>query len=133
MKHALRNYFTNPEATVRELMQVDPELALKVHQGLQPKAAQVPSAVREYEYVQGLPEDQRSGYMDFRRSMVPSFMSPITLGPYDEYIGGGAQGGETTATGPNGEKVRLNPQTGQWEPMGGAAGNASPQTFPVGG
>lgn len=34
-------------------------------------------------------------------------------------------GNEVTATGPNGQKLRLNPQTNQWEPMGGPTPQAS--------
>jgi hypothetical protein len=32
---------------------------------------------------------------------------------------------DVTATGPNGQKLRLNPQTNQWEPMGGPTPSAS--------
>lgn len=45
--------------------------------------------------------------------------------PGDQPMGAPAQGKEITATGPGGQKLRLNPQTNQWEPMGGPTQPAS--------
>jgi hypothetical protein len=49
----------------------------------------------------------------------------IQPNPGDQQPGAPVGGAPVTATGPNGEKIQLNPQTGQWEPMGGGASNGT--------
>jgi len=68
-------------------------------------------------------------FTNFQQYIHPP--SALTI-PYNSTVSTGGGTGEVTATGPNGQKIRLNPQTGQWEPMGGAGGNAS-GGFPSGG
>jgi hypothetical protein len=85
-----------------------------------------PGIIREYDIAKQrrlIPADTTYGqYVTMRN---PGSQTPVVLGHNDQLVSGG---GSTppTATGPNGEKVQYNAQTGQWEPLtGGAGGNAS--------
>ena len=131
---ALANYLGNLDPGLAELISTDPELGMSLYKMKNPAAKEPPAFVQEYLYRQGLPDDQRKSFDEFAnmRKFNP-FAAPITLGPGDTYEGpGGGQpeAQEQTATGPNGEKVRYNPQSGQWEPMGGATGSEPSPTFP---
>jgi hypothetical protein len=100
---------------------------------MQHPASEVPSGLKEFQYYQGLDPTTRAAYEKFLQITHPAMMAPITLGPNDTYDPGGyypgtgsGGGGDITATGPNGEKVRYNPQTHAWEPMNGGQSGASP-------
>ena len=82
-----------------------------------------PSSVREYQFAKQ--QGFTGSYTDFLQFVHPP--SPVTI-PYGATVtqpGQHSGSGEITATGPGGQKLRLNPQTNQWEPMGGAGSNAS--------
>jgi hypothetical protein len=81
------------------------------------------SSIQNFEYAQQ--HGYKGGFDQFMALEHPGMNSPVTL-PYGATVEApGQQAAPVTATGPNGQKVQLNPQTGQWEPMGGAGGNAS--------
>lgn len=126
---ALANYLGNLDPGLRDLvMAAGPEAAMSAYGIAHPKASGKPSFVEEYEYRQALDPTARADFDSFaeRRKFNP-YAAPITLGQGDTIEYPGAQGGpqEVTATGPNGEKVRLNPSTGQWEPVGGPTAGPS--------
>lgn len=129
---ALSNYLDDPEGAIRALFAAgDPETALAVMKARQ--GAEPPAFVQEYQYRQGLPEDQRKEYDAYAavRKFNP-FGAPLVLNPGDVYEGGGPSASEApqTATNPQtGEKVQYNPESGQWEPVGGASASPAP-TFP---
>jgi hypothetical protein len=117
-------YRDHPEMAEGALMQLG-----QIGEYLKPQGAEQPSSVREYEYAKS--QGFKGSYMDFTNqkggplvanngdgtfTLIPRTMA----GPQPS-----ASNGEITATGPNGEKVRLNPQTNQWEPIGGQTPSAS--------
>ena len=55
------------------------------------------------------------------------YESPVVQGPGGEIFSrpGAMSTKPPTATGPNGEKIQLNPQSGQWEPVEGGQGSGS--------
>lgn len=112
------------------IVQNYPELGLQLFQASQ-KQEDLPSDVRSFNYYNKLPQDQRPAFEKYLQLTHPGMSTPVVLGPYDriEGNGGAQQGSEVTATGPNGEKIRYNPQSGQWEPMGGPA-SPTPGGFP---
>ena len=116
---ALANYLGNLDPAIAELIRSDPAVGMEVFKATRPKAPDKPSFVEEYEYRQGLDPTARGEFDSYaeRRKFNP-FAAPITMEQGDVLEEGGAPS-EVTATGPNGEKVRLNPQSGQWEPVGG--------------
>lgn len=123
---ALANYLGNMEPGMADIFQSDPSTGLELYKMKHP-ASETPANVREFQYAQQ--NGYKGSYADWVKLTHPGFMAPITLGPGDTYDAGGGDpsggGHEVTATGPNGEKVRLNPQTNQWEPMGGQTPQAS--------
>lgn len=131
-KNALGNFLTDPQGAVQALLEGgDFEGGLELWKATH-KDDDTPAGVREFEYYQKHP-DQQPAMEKYWRLTHPGMMSPITMGAGDtiEMPGqdGGAPGGEITATGPGGEKIRFNPQSGQWEPVGGAPASPAP-TFP---
>jgi hypothetical protein len=100
---------------------------IHVADALKPEAGtQDPGIIREFDIAsqRGL-VPQGTTYEQYVQMRNPGMSTPVTI-PYGAQVmqGGGAPAASPmTATGPNGEKVQLNPQTGQWEPMGGAGGN----------
>jgi hypothetical protein len=91
--------------------------------------AQDPGIIREYDIAtqRGL-VPQGTTYTQYVAMRNPGSYTPVTV-PYNSTVTAGAQQGggaaPVTATGPNGQKIQLNQQTGQWEPVGGAGGNVS--------
>lgn len=130
---ALSNYLDDPEGAIRALFAAgDPETALAVMKARQ--GGEPPAFVQEYQYRQGLPEDQRKEYDAYAQARkFNPYGAPLVLNPGDVFEGGGPQGAPEapqTATNPEtGEKVQFNPQSGQWEPVGGASASPAP-TFP---
>lgn len=93
------------------------------------KAPDKPGIAEELEWFQSLPPEQRGPAAEYIRMRYPGSQSPQMIPHgYDEVPQQG--GAAPTATGPNGEKIRFNPQSGAWEPMGGQAGQPSPGGFP---
>lgn len=86
---------------------------------------QDPGMIREYEVARakGL-IDPKLSYMQYMQTARPGMTSPVTI-PYSAQVQAGGASAPVTATGPSGQKIQLNPQSGQWEPVGGAGGNAS--------
>jgi hypothetical protein len=116
---ALQSYLGNMDPGLAQIFEADPETGLALYKYKHPQA---PAGVEGFEYYRKADPQTRSDYEKYLKLIHPSFMSPITLGPNDTYDPGGGDtsgGGEATATGPNGEKIRFNPQSGAWEPMGG--------------
>jgi hypothetical protein len=131
VRGALQGFLTNPDEAISALLKVDPASAIALFKAVHPPS-EVPDTAKVYEYRQRLTPDEQAAFDKVNQMLHPGMMAPITLGPNDTYDSGGAgaaMGGEITATGPNGEKVRYNPQSHAWEPMGGATGNPS-QPFP---
>jgi hypothetical protein len=102
---------------------------IHIADALKPEAgAQDPGIIREYTVAKdrGLipPDTSYTQYVTLRN---PGSQTPVILPHNITQVGGGAAvgGAPITATGPNGQKLRLNPQTNQWEPMGGGGGNAT--------
>lgn len=87
---------------------------------------QDPGIIREFDEAtkRGLvpPGTTYTQYVALRN---PGMNSPVTIPQGAVVTANGGQAAPQTATGPNGQKIQLNPQTGQWEPVGGAGGNAS--------
>lgn len=89
---------------------------------LNPDHDQTSATIREFQQAQTLGLiPQGTSYQAFLQMKNPGMSSPVTL-PYGATVQGG---GSMTATDAHGNKVQYNPQSGQWEPMGGAGGNAS--------
>lgn len=131
LSSALSGYLGDIDPGLGAIMEADPETGFALWKAKHP-ASEVPAALKEFEYYKGLQGGDRSSYENFLKLTHPGMMSPVTLGANDTIEGGGVpDAGEVTATNPaTGEKVRLNPQSGQWEPMGGQT--ASPSgPFPV--
>jgi hypothetical protein len=93
-----------------------------------PKAGGKPSFVEEFEYREALDPERRKSYDSYaeQRKFNP-WAAPLSLGPNDTYEPGGAQEGgeEAIAEDANGNRIRYNPQSGQWEPMGGPTAGPS--------
>lgn len=94
-----------------------------------------PSSVEEYNFAKA--NGFSGSYMDFLNQRGGPLIAnngdgTFTIVPRN-MVGGGAPAptpGEVTATNPKtGEKVRYNPQTHSWEPMGGATASAPSPTF----
>jgi hypothetical protein len=130
LSQALSNYLGNMEPGMADIFAADPETGLALYKAQHP-STETPAALKEFEYYKGLQGPDRSSYEQFLKLTHPGMMSPITLGPNDSYDDGSHAAGETTATNPQtGEKVRFNPSTGAWEPMGGATASTPSPTFP---
>jgi len=100
---------------------------VKLADALRPQPeTQDPGIIREFDIAtqRGLvpPGTTYEQYVTMRN---PGMSTPVTV-PYGATVTppGGASA-PITATGPKGEKIQFNPQSGKWEPMGGAGGNAS--------
>jgi hypothetical protein len=95
--------------------------------GIQDDApVQDPAMIREFDIAtqRGLVPPGTT-FTQFAQMMNPGMSSPVTI-PYGSTVNPGGQGAPPiTATGPNGQKVQLNPQSGQWEPMGGQSPQGS--------
>jgi hypothetical protein len=93
-----------------------------------------PSSVQEYEFAKQ--NGFGGSYMDFLNQKGGPLIAnngdgTFTIVPRN-MVGGSAPApsGEVTATNPKtGQKLRLNPQTNQWEPLGGATGSTPSPTF----
>lgn len=83
-----------------------------------------PGLAQEFDWFSSLPPAQQKQAQHFMELKNPGMNSPVTV-PYGAQVQGGGQSAPMTATGPNGQKIQLNPQSGQWEPVGGAGGNVS--------
>jgi hypothetical protein len=125
-QQALQGFLTNPDQAIAQLMQVDAPSAISLYKAVHP-ASETPDTAKLFEYRQKLTPEQRADFDKVMTVLHPGMIAPITLGPNDTYepAGEAPAAGEVTATGPNGEKVRLNPATNQWEPMGGPTPSAS--------
>lgn len=130
---ALSNYLDDPEGAIRALFAAgDPETALAVMKARQ--GAEPPADVQTYQWRQKLPENQRADFDKFMElKRFNPYGAPIVLNQGDVFEPAGGQpqsSGPMTATNPEtGERVQFNPQTNQWEPMGGAPASPAP-TFP---
>jgi hypothetical protein len=129
ISQALSSYLGDTDQALAQIFEIDPEAGLALYK-LRHPANEVPADIRNYQYYQGLPDEQKHGYENYLRLTHPGFMAPITLpeGATLETPGAAAapSGGEVTATNPQtGEKVRLNPSTNQWEPLGGPTASPS--------
>jgi len=117
--------------------------------GIDPKSAQGQSllmnhlngatqdpAIKEYEYAKS--NGYGGSFMDYVQAKQGPLIAnngdgTFTIVPRN-MVGGGqpaaSPSGEVTATNPKtGQKLRLNPQTNQWEPLGGATGSTPSPTF----
>lgn len=74
---------------------------------------------------------QNASFEDFLKLMHPGqFVPPAPVNvPYGATIEGGDVPGATATNPKTGEKVRFNPSTGQWEPIGGQSGASSTGGF----
>jgi hypothetical protein len=80
-------------------------------------------------------KEQLGQYLTHRADPLMTLqVGPTThVMPRSAYLGGGQQQGEAPVTAINpqtGQRIQKNPQTGQWEPIEGGAGQQAPQTFP---
>jgi hypothetical protein len=86
---------------------------------------EMPGIAKEVSWVQSLPPEERERAMQIIQTLRPgNFVppSPVTMGPRDTIEGGA----DVTAVNPQtGERVRYNPQTQQWEAVGGPSQNGS--------
>lgn len=121
----LANYLGHLDPGLADLVRNDPSAGLEVYKMMHPGAKEQPSFVQEYEYRQKLDPTARSDFDNFAsaRKFNP-YAAPVVMGEGDTIETPGSQG-DVTATGPNGEKIRLNPSTGQWEPVGGPTASPS--------
>jgi hypothetical protein len=94
---------------------------------------QDPGIIREFDEAtrRGLvpPGTTYSQYVAMRS---PGAQAPVVL-PYNiQQVGGGQTpiAAPVTATGPGGQKIQYNPQSGQWEPIGGQTAPAPSGGFP---
>lgn len=79
-----------------------------------------PGLADQFDWYRNAPPEQKGEIDKFIQMMNPGMQTPVVLPSGAQQEGGAAP---ITATGPNGEKIRFNPQSGQWEPLGGTAGN----------
>ena len=87
--------------------------------------SELPSLMRESKIYQSLTPEEQAQYRNFLSFRQP--VQPMIMGQYDTVE---EPQQETTIVNPKtGERMRLNPQSGQWEPVGGA-GPGQPG-FPV--
>lgn len=129
------------DAAYERLMQASPEAAFKVREQ-EADRQEMTSFQRDAAgagALPGTPEYQR--LLEARYNQPRYYGSPVggyEVDPsYQPIFGGGAapppsaSGGGQTATNPQtGEVIRLNPQTGQWEPVNGGASPSGSPTFP---
>lgn len=127
----LGNVLGRLDPSLRDLVAADPGTGLEIFKLLHPqqREADTPSAVREFEYFSGLDPAKQKSYRGFRRDTRPQIIGSAEAGysvvDPDSFGDDAPEAGEVTATGPNGEKIKLNPTTGQWEPVGGPTAQPS--------
>jgi hypothetical protein len=119
---ALQGFLDNPDAAIAALMRVNAPAGINLYRAIHPPS-EIPEGVKEFNYYNTLPAEQKPGFEKFLQLTHPGMMSPVTLDAMPETIQ--TPGQEVTATGPNGQKIRLNPQTQQWEPIGGQTASPS--------
>lgn len=91
---ALANYLGNTDAGLAEIFQEDPATGIALYK-IQHPTNEVPAAMKEWQAYQQMNPETQNRFRQFRQSMSPQFMSPITL-PENatiQYPGGGSDGG----------------------------------------
>lgn len=129
---AMQNFMDDPRAAVQALLQAgEPEMAIQLLNATKQRDDR-PGIMREFDEVSRLPPDQRGAFMEYLKTRFPGAMSPIIMGENDtlEMPGQSAPQGEMIAEDGNGNRVRYNPQSGAWEPMGGETDSAPSSPFP---
>ena len=119
------------DATMADIPQhFDPQYVKNVialDQQLNPDSDPTAGTIKEFQQaIAGGLLPKETSYQQFLQMKNPGMLSPVTI-PYGATIQtpGQVAGGSPTATDAHGNKVQYNPQSGKWEPMGGAGGNAS--------
>lgn len=79
------------------------------------KNPDTPASIVTAQMRERMTPEQRANFDEYLKLTHPGMSAPFTM-PEGATLQTPGQA-QTTATGPNGERVRYNPQTGQWEPM----------------
>jgi hypothetical protein len=86
-----------------------------------------PGLADEFDWYRGQSPEVQQGVQEYMKMRYPGQFvppTPIRMEPGDTIEGGGQS--DVTATNPQtGEKIRLNPSTGQWEKVGGPSSQGS--------
>ena len=126
-QQALQGFLTNPDQAIAQLMQIPGQAAnaIDLYKAVHP-ASETPLEIKLLKHLKEHPEDAAMLHQ-IDAELHPGMMTPVTIGQNDIYdpTGASVTTGDVTATGPNGEKIRLNRQTGQWEPVGGQTATPS--------
>lgn len=151
----LGNVLGRLDPSLRDLVSADPGTGLEIFKLLHPQAGVPPETIRLMQAAGIDPQSSEGKAIiqqhlqgggaspsTFERELTALGIDPHSDEARELYYGrnspagyllkppprgGGtpAAGGDVTATGPNGEKIRLNPSTGQWEPVGGQTATPS--------
>lgn len=78
----IANYLGDTDGALSQIMQADPETGVALWKMTHPqeKVADTPSAVREWEYYHGLPQEQQGDYRKFRRISRPQIIGSAATG-----------------------------------------------------
>jgi hypothetical protein len=123
---ALAQLLGGGDASMAALFQDDPDAGLAVYKATHEKDDK-PAAFDEFEHYMRLPDEQKPAYEKYLRLKHPGMMAPISLGPNDTLE---TPGQEAIAEDANGNRIRYNPQSGAWEPVGGPTDSNPSVPFP---
>lgn len=135
LQGALQNFLTDPDGAIQALMQVDAPTAISLYKMVHP-ATETPASLREFQYYQKMPADQRGSYEKFLQLTHPGMMAPITLPQNATLEMPGQSGGdmpfvntpEEARKYPAGTSVRT--PYGVYQVPGGASPSSGSPTFP---
>ena len=122
---SIANYLGNTDAGLAQIFAADPNAGMALYKMKHPEDTPATALQRNYEFMAGKDPKLADQYLHGQAEGPPLIANngdgTFTIIPRSMVGGQQATGAkEVTATGPNGEKIRLNPQTNQWEPAGGA-------------
>lgn len=121
---SIANYLGNTDAGLAQIFAADPNAGMALYKMKHPEAAPGTELQKDYEYLKGIDPKLADQFLHNKAQGGPLIASngdgTFTVIPRAMAQPQASGAKEVTATGPNGEKIRLNPQTNQWEPAGGA-------------
>lgn len=121
---ALANYMDDPEGAIRALMGIDAQAGISLLNSRQKDDR--PGIIREADAYADLSPEERSQVDSYLKLRFPGAMSPIVMGENDSLeMPGQSEPQEAIAEDANGNRIRYNPQSGAWEPLGGQTANPS--------
>jgi hypothetical protein len=75
---ALQGFLQDPNAAIQALMQVNAPEGIKLYTALHPPS-ETPEGVKEFNYYNSLPPEQKPGFEKFLQLTHPGMMAPLTL------------------------------------------------------